>query len=90
MAPCQTFSASYHAGILVSFFRLPGAVQSTARRNFQRLKADPQHASLRFKKVGEYWSVRVSPSYRALAVEDAGDFIWVWIGRRDEYDRLIG
>jgi hypothetical protein len=29
-------------------------------------------------------------SHRALAVKDGDDFIWVWIGQHDEYDRLIG
>ena len=72
------------------FARLPEPVQRAARRNYQRLNTDPRHASLRFKKVGEYWAVRVSRSYRALAVEDGGDFIWVWIGGHDEYDRLTG
>ncbi|MDE2937446.1 MAG: hypothetical protein OXR67_00790 [Chloroflexota bacterium] len=71
------------------FARLPESVQRSARRNFQRLKDDPRYASLRFKKVGDYWSVRVSRSYRALAVEDGEDFIWVWIGGHEEYDRLI-
>ena len=54
------------------------------------LKIDPRHRSLRFKKISEYWSVRVTRSYRALAIEDGDDFIWVWIGNHDEYDRLIG
>ncbi len=71
------------------FAHLPESVQRSARRNFQRLKDNPRYASLRFKKVGDYWSVRVSRSYRALAIEDGEDFIWVWIGGHEEYDRLI-
>jgi hypothetical protein len=42
-----------------------------------------------FKKVGKLWSVRAGPHHRALAVEDGVDFIWVWIGPHDEYERLI-
>ncbi|MFW6096274.1 MAG: hypothetical protein ACOC8S_07545 [Bacteroidota bacterium] len=42
-----------------------------------------------FKKVGKKWSARIGLSYRALAVEDGSDFIWVWIGDHDQYDRLI-
>ena len=72
------------------FARLPESVQRTARRNYQRLQVDPRHRSLRFKKVGEYWAVRITRSYRALAIEDGDDFIWVWIGGHDEYDRLTG
>ena len=65
-------------------------MQQLARKNFALLKSNQAHPSLQFKKVGEYWSARVGRSYRALAVEDGADFIWVWIGHHDEYDRLIG
>jgi hypothetical protein len=41
------------------------------------------------KKVGRYWSVRVGRSHRALAVEVASGFRWVWIGTHEEYERLI-
>lgn len=72
------------------FEQLPGPVQRTARRNFRFLITNPQHSALHFKKVGKFWSARVGLDYRALAVEDEGDYIWVWIGKHDEYDRLIG
>jgi hypothetical protein len=68
---------------------LPDSVQKVARKNFQLLKSDPSHPSLHFKKVGKIWSARVGMSHRALAVEDGGDFLWVWIGSHDEYRRLI-
>ncbi len=68
---------------------LPQAVQRVAHRNFELLKANPRHPSLRFRKVGAFWSVRVGRSYRALAVAEGEDFIWVWIGTHGEYDRLI-
>jgi hypothetical protein len=71
------------------FEELPEPVQKVARDNFQLLKADPRHPSLHFKKVGDLWSARAGGSYRALAMEDGGDFIWVWIGHHDEYERLI-
>jgi len=28
-------------------------------------------------------------TYWALAVKDEEDFIWVWIGSHDDYDKLI-
>jgi hypothetical protein len=65
------------------------AVRTVARRNFNLLKENPRHPSLHFKKVGKLWSVRLGPHYRALALEDGDDFIWVWIGPHDEYERLI-
>jgi hypothetical protein len=69
--------------------KLPQAIQELANRNFQLLKADSRHPSLHFKKIGQLWSVRVGLDYRALAVEDEEDFIWVWIGSHDEYERMI-
>lgn len=72
------------------FYALPEPTQRLDRKNFELLKANPSHPSLRFKKVGQYWSVRVGLSHRVLAVEDGANFIWVWIGSHDEYDRLIG
>ena len=71
------------------FEQLPESAQRAARRNFRLLAENPRHPSLRFRKVGKFWSVRVGVDYRALAVDDAGDFIWVWIGTHDEYGRLI-
>ena len=68
---------------------LPPSVQRVARRNFDRLKSDPRHPSLQFKKVGEFWSARVGRAYRALAIERDGDFVWVWIGNHDDYTRMI-
>lgn len=74
------FWERYHA--------LPGDVQSLADKNFQLLKENSRHPSLQFKKVGNFWSVRVGLAHRALAVEDGADFIWVWIGSHTDYDRL--
>ena len=72
------------------FQELPAAVQQTARRNFELLESNPRHPSLRFRIVGRYWSARVGAAYRAVAVQDGGDFIWFWIGPHDEYMRVIG
>lgn len=67
---------------------LPEDVRSLADRSFQILKENPRHPSLRFKKVGNFWSARVGLAHRALAVEDGADFIWVWIGSHADYERL--
>lgn len=67
----------------------PRDVQNLARKNFELLKADSRHPSLQFKRLGDNWSVRVGLHYRALAVEDGSDFVWVWIGSHADYDKLI-
>jgi hypothetical protein len=64
-------------------------VRQLADENYALMKNDPRHPSLRFKKVGRFWSVRVGAHHRALAVESGDDLVWFWIGRHDEYDRLI-
>jgi hypothetical protein len=69
--------------------KLPDEIQRTADRGYELLCADPRHPSLHFKQIGELWSVRVGLHYRALAVEDGEDFLWVWIGTHAEYDRLL-
>lgn len=60
-----------------------------ARKNYELLKENPKHPSLHFKKVGKLWSARIGSNYRALATEDEGDYVWVWIGTHEEYDRLL-
>jgi hypothetical protein len=71
------------------FANLPNDIQNLAQKNYALLKANPHHPSLQFKKVGKVWSARVGLHYRALATEDGADFIWVWIGTHDEYERMI-
>jgi len=71
------------------FENLPELVKKTSKKNFELLKRNPSHPSLHFKKVGKLWSVRAGMNHRALAFEDGEDFIWVWIGTHDEYERMI-
>jgi hypothetical protein len=68
---------------------LPPEIQKAADKAFVLLKRNPSHPSLHFKKIGKYWSARVSISYRALATKDGEDFAWFWIGTHDAYDELI-
>ena len=69
---------------------LPTDVRRLADRCFELLKADSGHRSLHFKKVNDFRSVRVGLHYRALAIDDAGDTVWFWIGSHAEYDILLG
>lgn len=68
---------------------MPARVQNEARKQFDLLKSDPSHPSLHFKRVGKFWSVRISLYYRALAIKDEKDYIWVWIGTHDQYQKMI-
>jgi len=69
---------------------LSSTIQDRANKCFALLKNNPRHPSLHFKKVGKFWSVRIDINHRALAVQNKDDFIWVWIGSHDEYDRITG
>jgi hypothetical protein len=48
---------------------LPVPIREQADKAFELLKANPQHPSLHFKKVGRFWSARVGLNYRAVGVE---------------------
>jgi hypothetical protein len=65
-------------------------VQQLADRGYEQLCRDPHHPSLHLKKVGKLWSARVGLHYRALAVEEGNDLLWVWIGTHADYDHLLG
>ncbi len=71
------------------FDRLPEAVQILARKDFELLKQNPRHPSLRLKKAGDFWTVRVGVHYRAVAKERAEGLNWFWIGHHSEYDHLL-
>jgi hypothetical protein len=69
--------------------RLPQEVRDLADKNYALLNLDPRHPSLRFKKVGKGYSVRIGRDYRALAVDQDGEPVWFWIGPHGEYDQRI-
>jgi len=68
---------------------LPPEVRDLADKSFQLLKSNPRHPSLRLKKAGVLWSARVGSQYRALAKERAEGLAWFWIGKHDEYQRIL-
>jgi hypothetical protein len=77
------------AGFWRRYHQLPRDIQELAKKNFERLKADPFHPSLHFKKIGKLWSVRVGLDYRALGLDKGDTVQWFWIGHHDEYPRII-
>lgn len=71
-----------------AFDRLPPEIQALARSNYEILKLNPRHPSLRFKKVGVQWSVRIGMGYRALGADVDDGVLWFWIGTHANYDKL--
>lgn len=68
---------------------LPREVRDVADKNYQRLRADPHHPSLHFKRIGKLWSVRAGLHHRALGIDVEDGVMWIWIGTHAEYDKLI-
>jgi hypothetical protein len=77
------------SGFWYCYRHLPDAVRELADKNFELLRNDPHHPSLRLKKVGAFWSARVGLHYRALARDRSEGLVWFWIGNHADYERLI-
>ncbi len=72
-----------------NYEKLPKSIQQRAKEQYKIFKNNPNHPSLNFKPVQRFWSARVNLNYRALAIKDDEQYIWVWIGSHDEYDKLV-
>jgi plasmid maintenance system killer protein len=76
-----------------AYARLGEPIRIAARKAYSLFQNDPEHPSLRFKKLAGYehvWSVRINEQYRAVG-ERAGDTVtWVWIGTHNDFDKLFG
>lgn len=79
-----------HARFWRAYKALPRDIQQLADRSYTLLCENPEHPSLHFKKVGQFWSSRVGLRYRALALETEQDLVWFWVGTHADYDKLIG
>ena len=73
-----------------AYHQLPEQVRALADKQFELLKANPQHPSLHLKRVGRFHSARVGAHYRALAVDASDGILWFWSGTHAEYDRIAG
>ncbi len=69
--------------------QLPEDVRDLADKNFQLLKRDPRHPSIRLKKIGSLYTARIGLRYRALARDCPGGLQWFWIGDHATYDELL-
>ena len=75
-----------------AFDELPDEVKAQAREAYRLFSTNPQHPSLRFKRVHPtepIYSVRITRSHRAVGVLAGDVVIWFWIGSHDDYERMI-
>lgn len=73
-----------------AFNALPPDVQKRAQRAYKLWRKNPNLRGLRFKCVGHNVLVRVGRNYRALGILQGNTVTWYWIGKHDEYDRILG
>lgn len=71
---------------------LPEQVRRQARAAYKLFAQNPQHPSLRFKRVHPtlaVYSARINIDYRAVGIRDGDEIVWFWIGAHAEYDQLL-
>ncbi|MBI2301293.1 MAG: hypothetical protein HYU66_20485 [Armatimonadetes bacterium] len=69
---------------------LPPEERELANRAYAMVLANPDHPSLRSKRVGRFWSARVGRHYCAVAKQRDYGFLWIWIGPHDQYEERVG
>jgi hypothetical protein len=71
---------------------LPDGIQKRARAAYERFRENPQHPGLEFKKVHRnrpVYSARINDDYRVVGIMDGEDIVWFWVGKHEEYERLL-
>ena len=74
------------------FVALPLEARRLAAKNYQLWLQDPQHPSLRFRRLQgthDLYTVRIGDRYRALGQMESGEITWTWIGTHADYDNLV-
>ncbi len=87
------FEIVYSAELLARVQRAGPAGAGGCARAYSLFAENPEHPSLRFKKLGGYdhvWSVRINEQYRAVGERDGDTIVWVWIGSHNDFDTLFG
>jgi hypothetical protein len=70
----------------------PATIQSKAQSAYRLWAQNPDHPSLRFKKVHNtlpIYAVRIDLDWRAVGVLKEGAMVWFWIGSHSEYEKLL-
>ncbi len=74
------------------YAKLPPIVKRRARKAYLLWRNNPNSAGLYFKRVNDnlpIYSVRIGLDYRALGIVKGDTITWYWIGKHDEYERLL-
>lgn len=74
------------------FQELPANIQRRAYKAYRLWRTNPLMGGLRFKRVSTnepIYSVRIGREYRALGLLEGDTMYWFFIGKHDEYDRIL-
>ncbi|CAN2045357.1 Cytotoxic translational repressor of toxin-antitoxin stability system [Candidatus Magnetomoraceae bacterium gMMP-1] len=74
------------------YYKLPKFIQNKADKAYQIWFENPDAPGLYFKRVGKIrpvYSVRIGNGYRSLGLLQGDTVTWFWIGKHDEYMRLL-
>ncbi|MDH3603435.1 MAG: hypothetical protein OEU26_27810 [Candidatus Tectomicrobia bacterium] len=77
---------------LVSYRALPAHIRRQARKAYQLWRRNPNHPSLRFKRVHRrepLYAVRIGRGWRVLGLREGDGIYWFWIGSHSDYDHLL-
>ena len=77
------------AGFWAAYHQLPPEVRQKARKQYRLWTKNPEHRSLRFKKIKTFWSTRIDARYRALGIMTGGTVVWFWIGTHADYEQIL-
>ena len=72
-----------------AYANLPPPIKLSARKQYLLWRENPRHPSLQFKKVGPFWSIRITEDYRSLALLRNDIYHWFWIGTHAAYERIL-
>jgi hypothetical protein len=67
---------------------LPDGAQRLTTATFEVVKFYPEEATARLRRLGDYWTLRIGATHRALGREFDENLLWFWIGRHDDYPKI--
>ena len=71
---------------------LPKPIQEKAKAAYELWSGNPDHPSLRFKKVHvklPIYSVPIDIDWPAVGLLEGDTVVWFWIGSHAEYEQLL-
>lgn len=71
---------------------LPVDIRERADEAYSLFRQNPNHPSLRYKKVHTtlpVYSARITRGYRAFGVLEKEAIVWFWIGSHTAYEHLL-